>query len=63
MKGYMVRMEWRGILDPDNTGTEEAEFLAYNDEHARNKARNIACKQSCRVKEVLRATDDGFAEV
>lgn len=63
MYGYRATFEWRGTLDPDSTGTEEVEFLAYNDEHARDKAHKIAEKERFEIIKLEKATENGLAPI
>ena len=60
MIAYILRGEWKGVLDPDNRGNQEEVFLAYSDEHARKRAREIAQTERFRPTKLVRITGDGL---
>lgn len=63
MKAYIVFGEWKGIVDPDVRGTDEKLFLAYSDEHAREKAREIANKEDFTLKRLVRVEKEGNVDI
>lgn len=63
MIAYIARGQWKGILDPDERGDEKEVFLAYNDEHAREKAREIANRKRFELRQILRVTKKGNVDI
>ena len=59
MISYILRGEWKVVLDPDNRGTQEEVFLAYSDEHAKTRAREIVQTERFRPTGLMRVMGDG----
>lgn len=63
MPAYIVKGEWRGVIEPDERGEQEKLFLANDNEDARYKARQIAKEERFTPKQLLRVTDTGNVEI
>ena len=63
MIAYIAKGEWKGILDPDERGGQEEIFLAYSDEHARDKAPEIASAGGFKLQQILKVTENGNVSI